>query len=193
MKIYFDATVLGKEQGLGANYKAIYDTIEKLGHKNLSSTVLDMNAQSLFTQTNKEASDSYHKVIKTIKEADLVIFELSHSTLGMGYLAATVLQFGKPLIALHLPKKDLYILRGMESEKVTLAEYTMDTLEQVLKEAIAFASDSMDTRFNFFVPPHISHYLDWITKYKKLPRAVYLRELIEEHMRQNKEYQNGDK
>jgi hypothetical protein len=192
MKIYFDSTLLGKEHGLAANYEAIYKTIEKLGHKNLSRTLLDITSADIFKQTNKEASEFHHKMIKNMKEADIIVFELSYSTVGMGYMAATALQLGKPLIALHLPDKDLYVLRGMESEKLTLVEYTMSNLEQVLKEAIAFASDSMDTRFNFFVPPHISHYLDWITKYKKLPRAVYLRELIEEHMRQNKEYHDKD-
>jgi hypothetical protein len=192
MKIYFDATLFGKEHGLTDNYQAIYDTVAKLGHKNLSRTVLDLTAEQILKHTNKEVSEFYREMVKKIKESDIVIIEASYPTLGTGFMAASVLQLGKPLIALHLPQRDLYILRGMESEKLLLVEYTMENLNQVIKDAINFASGTMDTRFNFFVPPQISHYLDWITKYKKLPRAVYLRELIEEHMRQNKEYQEKE-
>jgi hypothetical protein len=51
-----------------------------------------------------------------------------------------------------------------------------------------FASDQQDTRFNFFISPKHQNYLDWIAKYKKVPRSVYLRELIETDMANNSEF-----
>ena len=62
------------------------------------------------------------------------------------------------------------------------------SVEEALKLALDYASDQMDTRFNFFISPKHGNYLDWISKNKKVPRAVYLRRLIEKDMDENKEY-----
>jgi hypothetical protein len=52
-----------------------------------------------------------------------------------------------------------------------------------------YLSDTQDVRFNFFISPQIGNYLDWVSKNKRIPRAVYLRRLIEEDMKNNKEYE----
>jgi hypothetical protein len=52
--------------------------------------------------------------------------------------------------------------------------------------------ENIDTRFNFFISPKIGNFLDWIAKKKKLPRAVYLRKLIEDDMDKNKEYSKAE-
>lgn len=63
----------------------------------------------------------------------------------------------------------------------------------LLKEAMSKAENKVDVRFNFFVTPRILLYLDWLAKNKKLPRSVYLRNLIESDMEKNKEYQRAVK
>jgi len=61
-------------------------------------------------------------------------------------------------------------------------------LEEILKMACGEAKEQMDTRFNFFISPLHQTYLDWIAKHRKIPRSVYLRDLIERDMAQNKEF-----
>jgi hypothetical protein len=191
MKIFFAASHLGVKNGFGKNYEKIYTLLEKMGHKHLSQIVWQYSTDPNFKSEELDPKKLFSQSVKGIKDSEAVVLEISTPSLSLGYLAAMAMEYNKPLIALHVPKSDLYILHGINSEKLIDAEYTIENLSHVLTDAMHFASDTMDTRFNFFVPPQISHYLDWITKYKKLPRAVFLRELIEEQMRSNKEYNSG--
>ena len=81
-----------------------------------------------------------------------------------------------------------HILQYQGQEALYFVEYTDTNLEKVLEEYIEYAKEHSDTRFNFFISPQIGTFLDWISRKKKLPRAVYLRRLIEEDMKLNKEY-----
>jgi len=51
-----------------------------------------------------------------------------------------------------------------------------------------YANKQQDSRFNFFINPKLLAYLDWIARSKRLPRAVFLRKLIEDRMKQDVEY-----
>ena len=62
----------------------------------------------------------------------------------------------------------------------------------MVASALDYVSSAQDVRFNFFISPTIGLYLDWISKNKRIPRAVYLRKLIEEEMRENKEYKESE-
>ena len=76
----------------------------------------------------------------------------------------------------------------MQSDKLQVASYNDNNLDEVLTLSIDYASEQVDTRFNFFVSPLIVNYLDWVSKKKRIPRAVYLRRLIEQEMKANPEY-----
>ena len=62
-------------------------------------------------------------------------------------------------------------------------------LKDVLKYAVEEAKNQLDVRFNFFVTPEILSYLDWITQRRRIPRAVYLRKMIEDDMKKNRDYE----
>jgi hypothetical protein len=80
------------------------------------------------------------------------------------------------------------ILTHQGRDLLYLVEYSAENLKAQLSEYIEFAKINSDTRFNFFISPQIGSYLDLISHHKKLPRAVYLRRLIEDDMKLNKEY-----
>jgi len=69
--------------------------------------------------------------------------------------------------------------------------YALDAGKPVVANALDYVSSAQDVRFNFFISPEIGRFLDWVSKKRRLPRAVYLRKLIEEDMRNNKEYNEG--
>ena len=80
------------------------------------------------------------------------------------------------------------MLRDEGGDLLLLAPYNDGNLETVLADALDYASSHQDVRFNFFISPAIGNYLDWISKEKKIPRSVYLRNLIEKDMEENEEY-----
>jgi len=82
------------------------------------------------------------------------------------------------------------LLTNLErNERLIAIKYDVKSdLKKLLGEAIEYAAEKQDVRFNFFVSPEIQQYLDWVAKYKRTPRAVYLRELLERDMKENKDW-----
>lgn len=188
MKIYFNATPLGKKEGLEKNYKRIYQEIEELGHTHVSKFILRADAEVLSKQTHEEAVKFYKQMLQEMKSADIVILEVSRHSTGVGHQASLALSFGKPLIALHLEGRSPYLFTGIQDDRLILVSYDLESVRKVLEDSIDYAQGMLDVRFNFFVSPQIQHYLDWVAKFKRTPRAVYLRELLEKDMQENKEW-----
>jgi len=118
----------------------------------------------------------------------VVVLEVSMHSLSMGYFMQAALSMGKPVIALYVKGCYPAFAIGIENEKLQVIEYSMDNLVSVLEISLEYAQETSDIRFNFFVTPAISSYLDWVAKEKKLPRSVYLRRLIEDDMGKNDEF-----
>jgi len=187
MRIYFTAPAKGKKLH-GDNYKKIYDAIEELGHKNLDDLILTIDPKKFYSSNREEQADLYKKTVKHIKTADIVILEVSTSSLSMGFVIAKALDEGKPVIILYLEGVSPYFARGIQDERLQALSYTPERVKQILKGGIEEAKERMNVRFNFFISPKIASYLDWIAKNRKLPRAVFLRRLIGKHMKKNREY-----
>ncbi|MCX6817161.1 MAG: hypothetical protein NTZ93_04825 [Candidatus Beckwithbacteria bacterium] len=188
MKVFFTASPRGKKKDLNQNYQRIYELLEKLGCVHLSDFIKKVEPKEFSLSTEEERIENYKKTVKIIKEADLIVLETSLHSLATGYIANLALDLGKPVIALHAEKRKPYFLLGIQNEKLQVVEYSLSSLKDVLKNAVEYAGEKIDTRFNFFISPTIGNYLNWIAKHRKLPRAVYLRKLIEQDMEENKDY-----
>ncbi len=191
MKIYFTAAIYQKPQ-FGAYYDRIVAVLEKAGtvqHKHITDKTLDM----VMTQSAADNLAYYRQANRWISSADLVVVEASFpSTINIGHEITLAFDKGKPVIVLYKVGHDSIFLHGINSERLILAEYTDDTLEQVLNDSITFARDTADTRFNFFISPRHIAYLDWVAKVKKIPRSVYLRRLIEQDRERNEVFQEAN-
>lgn len=191
MKIYFSAAVIFNDQR-GKYYERIVKTLESVGHKVITYGVTKTNLTKINGQTEEELIEHYKKVVKWISESDLVVVEASFpSTLHIGHEIGLALDKGKPVVILYEKGAKPFFLSGNESDKLLLTEYTEANLEKSVTDVIEYAAEQADTRFNFFVSPSIVSYLDWVSKKRRIPRAVYLRRMIEEDMRSNKEYNEG--
>jgi len=187
MKVYFTASARGKSS-YKANYKRIYEVIEELGHKNLDDLILKVDPGKLYLGDEQAQVDLYKNTLDFIKEADIVVLEVSLPSLSMGYVMDRALEQGKPVVILHLEGSNPYFAGGIQDEKLQVLSYTPENVKRTLKAALKDAKEQMDVRFNFFISPKIGAYLDWISKTRKTPRAVYLRRLIEDDMGKNKKY-----
>src|SRR3989339_240542 len=98
---------------------------------------------------------------------------------------------GKPVIAFYDKRISPNLIKGIDSDKFQAVSYDSQNLEDAVKTAVSKARSTMDIRFNFFISPQINEYLDWISRIKRIPRAVYLRELLEKELAKNKEYKTA--
>lgn len=187
MKAYFTASISGKKL-FEENYRKIFSTLKNLEVDVLSDHVLKTDFKDIKEVTPAQEKEFYQQMNDWINQADVVIAEVSQQSTSVGHEVTLAFSKNKPVIALHTKDKRTIILEGTDSEKLQLVPYDFDDLEEKLREALELASGAQDTRFNFFISPRHQAYLDWIARERKIPRSVFLRRLIEEHMRKNKDY-----
>ncbi len=188
MKVYFTASVSRATPEVREYYQQIISVLEKLGHTVIADHVLGKGKEDIDSQTEAEALDVQKRLSQWKKQADIVLIEASTPSFGVGQEISEALNDNKQIIVMHLPGKKPHILVNQGQDVIYFAEYTPDKIASVLEDYIEYAKTHSDTRFNFFISPQIGGYLDWISRNKKIPRAVYLRQLIEVDMRVNKEY-----
>jgi hypothetical protein len=184
MKFFFNASIQGKPQ-LEATYQVIENEVKRLGHEVDSGAVMD-NSVGEMKEWNEQEFLGFHKsVMNSMKKADAMILEASYPSTGAGFNLAAAIQLGKPVIIFYSGDHEPHIFRTLEkiNDKVQIIRYTsLDHLKKEIAQALAFASDSQDTRFNFFISPEHAKYLDWIAQTYKMSRSVYLRKLINQEM-----------
>ena len=189
MKLFFNASLTGKRE-YEASCQAIAEYIQKAGHSVLAPILSKRTIEDVSSESVNEASTYYRRLRKWIYQSDICVFEVSYPSTGIGHEISLALNFGKPVIALHVKKRDPFVLEAMHSENLQVLEYEISEVGRILDNAIRAASERMETRFNFFVPRRLVVYLDWISKNKRIPRAVYLRQLIRREMQRNRDFQS---
>lgn len=170
------------------NCKLIVSTLEDFGHSVIADHVLNRGSDSYDGQDEKESLSMQRKLTKWKKQADLVVVEVSNKSFGVGQEIAQAIASNKPVIALYNSDKEPHILKDSGTDLILLIKYDDKNIKKVLQQALDYSSEQQDIRFNFFISPSLIQYLDWVSKTKRIPRSVYLRNLIEADMKNNDEY-----
>lgn len=186
MRIYFNASITGKSK-YEHLYKKVEDTLADLNHYVVTPLFIS-SKEDIHNETRKETKTYTQNMLKWIKSADICVFEMSYPSTGIGFEIAKSLEYNKPVILLTTQKNLKTIFDEIDDEKVQLIEYEESSVAKVLKQAVGYAADQQDTRFNFFISPEYQRYMDWVSKHRKVPRAVFLRTLINEAMASEKDY-----
>jgi len=187
MKIYFSAAIVQKEQ-FGPAYEEIVAALTELGHTVFQDTTT-VSLQDAITKSDDDRVAYYKQVVQWISQSDVVVLEVSFpSTLHIGHEISLALEKGKPVVALYQRGFEPSFFLGKEDDRLFWSDYQPGDLKKSLAFLLDSAVDLSDTRFNFFISPRHIAYLDWIVQHKKIPRSVYLRQLIEADREVNKKY-----
>jgi hypothetical protein len=185
MKIYFTAAIFQKKD-YGQIYSRIVNHLKNKGYLVEDKHILTVKLEQVLSETDEQKIKYYKRFLRSVNECDIVVAEASFpSTVNVGHEISVALEKGKPVVVLYAQNQSPVFLEGIQSERLLVQEYTNENLEVVIDSSIAYLSSQQDTRFNFFISPQIGNYLDWVSKKKRLPRAVYLRRLIELDMKRN--------
>lgn len=191
MKAYFVASIKGRDKYL-PNYKRIIELLKKYSIGIIENTIKPSES-AVYSLSDEDKIKYYKRVLEWISSSDILIAEASYPSIGVGYEISIAVDKGKPVIVLYEEGATApHFIEGVQSDKLVIEKYSMNNLDEVLKGSIDYATEQQDTRFNFFISPKIGNYLNWVAKKKRLPRAVYLRRLIEEDMKNDKEYEKDD-
>jgi hypothetical protein len=186
MKAYFVGSLTGRKKYID-NYRKIIEVLGSLNIEVLEDTIRPTHDE-VSALSDDEKVEFYKQVLKWIGQADFIVADVSYPSVGVGYEISLAQGKSKPVLVLHDKEAKPQFIEGIDDEKVVVVEYSFETLEERLKGAIDYLSDQQDTRFNFFISPKQQNYLDWVTKHKKIPRAVFLRRLIEDDMKNNPDF-----
>lgn len=188
MTIYFTASIYLNHL-YRDNYLKIVSLLKEMGHKVIHEHITTVPLEKVFSMPDKDKVAYYKKVLGWISKADVIIAEVSFpSTLNVGHEVSIALEKGKPVIALYVDGKESPFFQGNQSEKLIYTKYSFVNLKPVLQQNLDAVENLSDARFNFYISPEINRYLDWVSQHKKLPRAVFLRSLLEKAMKADKNY-----
>lgn len=130
-------------------------------------------------------------ITEAVKHVDGLLIEITTPSTIVGQVVTVSLQASKPVVLLTKSQQELAFFKNVEAatDKLLIIEYSDDvSLSKEAEYGLDFLSSAQDVRFNFFISPEQVHYLDWIARNKKLPRSVYLRQLIDTDMKDQDEY-----
>jgi len=189
MQVYFVASsrLVAKDMGL---YRKMWDVIAE-DNKMVSKKVwrwLKMGVKDLRHADIKVKRENYKQAVKDIKKAELVVMEVSGHSMSAGYLICQALDMNKPVVALYKGEHKPIFIGGIVNPRLFLVAYNEKNVEEVLKKVFKKVASLIDVRFNFFVNPKILTYLDWVAGKRKIPKSVFLRNLIEKEMKKDKEF-----
>lgn len=190
MKVFFTASHRGKKH-FGAYYDSIYKILKEMDFKHLSDTVVSLSTEKYYDILDVEGHEGYVKeytrILNTIREADIIVFESSYPSLGSGYMIQKSLEMNKPVVALYFKGNMPTFLAGIQDEKFQLIEYAEKDLEPKIKDAIEKAKSLADKRFNFFISPSLLSYLNQASKEQGVTKSTFIRNLINDYKRKLKQ------
>lgn len=188
MKVFF-VSAPRAERVIGNVLKEIYQSIKDFGYAH-TSNLITLSSETFETEMEegkeKAMSTFYKNMVEAINKADICVFEASVSSSGVGFLIDKALSLSKPTIILYYKELKSYLLPGVEDEKLTIYVYDENNYRDVIRQALASASNMREKRFNFFINPKLLEYLETVSKEKGMTKSQFIRTLIFDHMRKKK-------
>jgi len=169
----------------------LYEVIQELGYEQLSDFVVKIDPGKFYEKTRAELEKHHRQTVKQISKADIAVFEVSVNSLSTGFLINLALDMGKSVVLVSGEKNEPILFRSVDLDKLLYAVYKetdREGLKIMMERVLKRAAKQIDTRFNFFVSPKMANFLDWVAREKKIPRAVFLRRLIDKEMKKEKDF-----
>lgn len=184
MKVYFTASVSGKAKYVD-EYLHIVNVLKELKCVVTYEHILDSSEEGIKILPREERIKFHDSVVHWIHDCDFVVADTSYPSTSAGYEIAIALRVGKPVLVLYSEGDPPSLLGLHKDDKLICEKYDKHTLKNIIEDFVSYVSERHDMRFTFFITPRIMSYLDLISKQKKVPKSVYLRNLIEEDIQKN--------
>lgn len=181
MKVFFT----GSPRSLKASkplHTRLYNLIEKVGHTNLSRLVIDADPELFYEKNYDERKQHFIETSNNLLKADIVVVELSLTSLSMGFLVNMALEYKKPTIVLYTNENEPFFLTGIENPLLQIIPYTPKNLEKVLEVALDFATIQQQVRFNLSISPSLLAYLKFVSRKSGISKSDIIRRLVRDKM-----------
>ena len=185
MKVYFTASIAGKKQYL-TNYLQIIDILKAKKFEIISDHIIKSEELKVRMETAEERLRFHSRLEKWITSCDFAVVEASFPSISVGYEISLALHKDKPVLILYTTAYPPTLLANHTDENLVCEKYDKYNLGDIITDFINYVKGTNDSRFTFFITSEIASYLAKISKSEKIPRSVYLRQLIEKEMKNRK-------
>lgn len=182
MLVYFTASIAGKKHYLG-NYQKIIDILKAKNCEVISDHIIKSTETEVRLETKEDRLRFHEQLEKWISSCDFVIAETTFTSISVGYEIALSQHLNKPILILYSEGNPPTLLAQTKDEKVICEKYDPTTVEGIIDDFINYVQGAADSRFTFFITSKIAAHLEKVSKREKLPKSVYLRQLIEKEMK----------
>ncbi len=195
MRIYFTADNQAEEK-LQKRFSQIIDILSQAGVL-VMSNLANKNITG-FSSQDLEKINQAGEVL--LEKMDGLIIEGTKPLPESGYLIAIALAHHKPILYLSekgriINKNLLHLQKDKNTAKfLQLQYYTDNTLEKMVLDFLQEAEqgegrEAPTIKFTLRITPRIERFLHWKTHNTKISKADFLRELIEDLIDEDEEYQ----
>lgn len=181
MKAYFTASVVGKKQYLD-NYQKIIQILKSKKIEVISDHIINATEEQIRLETKEERLAFYSKLKNWIRSADFVVVEATFPSISVGFEISMAIHMSKPVLALYANGDPPSILAGNHEEKMICEKYSLPDLKSTIEDFLNFVHATNDMRFTFFLPINLNDYLEEKSQKERIPKSVYLRNLIKKDM-----------
>ena len=182
MTIYFTASIVGKRHYLD-NYLKIIEIFKSKNLKVISDHIINTTEAQIRLEKVQDRLKFHNQLEKWINSCDFVVAETSFPSISVGYEISLALHYGKPVLILYSEGNPPSLLAQHKDEKLVCKQYTLSSLSDLIADFINHVKGIDDTKFTFLITPEIASFLNRISIKGKVPKSVYLRQLIEEGMK----------
>jgi hypothetical protein len=186
MCVYFTASIIGKRKYLD-NYQSIIRILASKHYTVISDHIIKTSESQIRLETIEQRLNFHKKLDQWLQNCDFVVAEVSFPSISVGYEISIAKQNRKPVLLLYNTDTPPSLFFRYTGENIICEKYTSGTLKEIIEEFISYAGGASDTRYAFFITSKIASYLEKVSKKQKIPKSVYLRHLIERHIREHPE------
>lgn len=148
-------------------------------------TYADGTKEEIYSQEKSELKQMFSRATAALDSSDIAILEVSTHSLSQGYLLEKSLEAGKPTIVLYLKGCKPAFATGIHHPRLQVIEYSSDNVLKTLQQALSYAIEEFDIRFNMMLSPTLNNYLKQLAKKNHMSRSSCVRQLIRENMNAN--------
>lgn len=184
MKVFFIADRRSKE--MMTNYTQIIKELEKGGAK-VDKSWINRSSE----EDSHDFENAYKRNMKSIKECDVIVAEVSELTTGIGFLISTALNLKKPVLAMFNRSSKVpasTTLKGSNNKLLDFREYSDTDVPAQIKGFFGKVKSLLDTKFILIISPEIERYLEWASDYRRMHKAQIVRQAIEDMIGKDKEF-----
>lgn len=178
MNIYFTASVAGRAK-FEPYYQDIIRWCQRHGHQIQADHILTATEAAISHQSGQDRSWYQEQLEKWLSSCDCVVVEASFPSISVGFEISLALHWNKPILILYSQGEPPSLFYQFQEEKILCQKYTSATLPEVLHDFLEYAKDHSDVRYTFSLPSYLARYLDRAAAEAHLPKAAYLRQLLE--------------